>query len=207
MSLLASTQGQVDAIRLELMQRHEYAEGTDLTNVASVMLQLRETLPASYYKFMLTLSDVVLSKLSPEYCEVPVMTKKLEAALTALSRTFEKGRGSVPLEQPDRLFDKFASALSSMLRDVVPDHEKCVRDARGRAVQEAEAAEQVAAAQDKAAAKLAKKEKMRKEAAERKERLAAKAKKSDVQEERSSGDAAETGSTRAPESPTYPDAN
>lgn len=166
------------------------------------------------------------------------MTKKLEAALTALSRTFEKGRGSVPLEQPDRLcaaatappcpacdtlrpawpcrndatssghsFDKFASALSSMLRDVVPDHEKCVRDARGRAVQEAEAAEQVAAAQDKAAAKLAKKEKMRKEAAERKERLAAKAKKSDVQEERSSGDAAETGSTRAPESPTYPDAN
>ena len=48
MSLLASTQGQVDAIRLELMQRHEYAEGTDLTNVASVMLQLRETLPASY---------------------------------------------------------------------------------------------------------------------------------------------------------------
>ena len=90
---LASTQGQVDAIHLELMQRHEYEDGTDLTNVASVMLQLRETLPASYCapqpnadttaqvaprvdaghlgsiadKFMLTLSDVVLSKLSPEY--------------------------------------------------------------------------------------------------------------------------------------------
>ena len=45
---LASTQGQVDAIHLELMQRHEYEDGTDLTNVASVMLQLRETLPASY---------------------------------------------------------------------------------------------------------------------------------------------------------------
>lgn len=104
-------------------------------------------------------------------------------------------------------FDKFASALSSMLRDVVPDHERCVRDARGRAVQEAEAAELTAAAQDKAAAKLAKKEKLRKEAAERKERLAAKTKKSDTQEERTSGDAAETGPTRAPESPTYPDAN
>jgi hypothetical protein len=58
-----------------------------------------------------------------------------------------------------------------MLRDVVPDHEKCVREARGRAIVEAEAAEQAALQADKAAAKQAKKEKMRQEAAQRRERL------------------------------------
>lgn len=68
-------------------------------------------------------------------------------------------------------FDRLAGALSSMLRDVVPDHEKCVREARGRAIVEAEAAEQAALQADKAAAKQAKKEKMRQEAAQRRERL------------------------------------
>ena len=88
-----------------------------------------------------------------------------------------------------------------MLRDVVPDHEKCVREARGRAVVEMEAAEAAVAAKDKAAAKQAKKEKMRQEAALRRERLAAKSRKeapeepvgetpteNKQREERSSGD-------------------
>ena len=70
-----------------------------------------------------------------------------------------------------RSFDRLAGALSSMLRDVVPDHEKCVREARGRAIVEAEAAEQAAAHADKSAAKQAKKEKLRLEAASRRERL------------------------------------
>ena len=70
-----------------------------------------------------------------------------------------------------RSFDRLAGALSSMLRDVVPDHEKCVREARGRAIVEAEAAEQAAANADKTAAKQAKKEKLRQEAASRRERL------------------------------------
>jgi hypothetical protein len=70
-----------------------------------------------------------------------------------------------------RSFDRLAGALSSMLRDVVPDHEKCVREARGRAIVEAETAEQAAANADKSAAKQAKKEKLRLEAASRRERL------------------------------------
>lgn len=49
MTRLTSSQAQVDAIVEDLMQRHEYEAGAvDLANVASVMLQLRETLPASY---------------------------------------------------------------------------------------------------------------------------------------------------------------
>ena len=49
MARLVSSQLQVDAILEELMQRHEYDPGSvDLTNVAPVMLQLRETLPPSY---------------------------------------------------------------------------------------------------------------------------------------------------------------
>ena len=138
----------------------------------------RERLPPSSFKFLLTLTDTVFGKLDPEHCEVPVMTKKLEAALTALAKTINRTNATA---EPDRLFDKLAGALSSMLRDVVPDHEKCVRDARGRAVLEAEAAEQAAAQQDKAAAKQAKKEKLRREAAERKERNKAKS------QERTSG--------------------
>merc|ERR1740124_299364 len=88
------------------------------------------------------------------------MRKKLEAALAAQAKTLGKrGGDEAASEPPDRLFDRLAGALSSMLRDVVPDHEKCVREARGRAIVEADAAKQ------------AKKEKLRQEAASRRERL------------------------------------
>ena len=89
-----------------------------------------------------------------------------------------------------RSFDRLAGALSSMLRDVVPDHEKCVREARGRAIVEAEAAEQAAAHADKSAAKQAKKEKLRLEAASRRERL-----KKDKGGERYSAGSARSGDT------------
>jgi len=199
--LLQSTVQAYEELSESLIARHECLAEVDLAGISPLMLKLRETLPAPTYKFLLTLMDTVFSKLDPEHCEVPVMSKKIEAALKALTREVDKSPKGGELPDADRLFDKLAGALSSMLRDVVPDHERCVRDARARAVLEAEAVDQAGAAQDKAAAKAAKKEKMRREAAERKERLAAKSKGGAAADKKESEERG-SGSETLPGSPT-----
>jgi len=169
---MPTTTRECEAISKELQDRYELDDELDLKEIAPLMLQLREALPPASFKFLLTLCESVFSKLDPDLVQVPVMKKKLEAALAAQAKTLgRRGGEDAATEPPDRLFDRLAGALSSMLRDVVPDHEKCVREARGRAIVESEAAEQAAANADKSAAKAAKKEKLRLEAASRRERL------------------------------------
>ena len=68
------------------------------------MLQLREVLPTPSFKFLLTLCESVFSKLTPDLVQVPVMKKKLEAALAAQAKTLGKrGGDEAASEPPDRL--------------------------------------------------------------------------------------------------------
>ena len=104
-SMLISTVRECETITRELQDRYELDEALDLKEIGPLMIQLREVLPSQSYKFLLTLCESVFSKLDPDLVQVPVMTKKLEAALSAQSKTLGKrGGGEAASEQPDRLY-------------------------------------------------------------------------------------------------------
>ena len=98
-----STVRECETITKELQDRFMLDE-LDLKEIAPLMLQLREVLPSQSYKFLLTLCESVFSKLDPDLVQVPVMRKKLEAALAMQAKTLGKrGGGEAASEQPDRL--------------------------------------------------------------------------------------------------------
>ena len=103
--MLSSTLRETELIIKELQERYELSEDVDLETIAPLILQLKEVLPQASFKFLLTLCESVFTKLDPEMVQVPVMTKKLEAALTAQAKTLGKsgGKDSAAAEQPDRL--------------------------------------------------------------------------------------------------------
>ena len=93
-----------ETITKELQDRYVLDEELDLKEIAPLMLQLREVLPTPSFKFLLTLCESVFSKLTPDLVQVPVMKKKLEAALAAQAKTLGKrGGDEAASEPPDRL--------------------------------------------------------------------------------------------------------
>ena len=102
--MLISTVKSTKTITQQLQERYALVDEVDLKEIAPLMLELKEVLPAQSYKFLLTLCESVFSKLDPELVQVPVMTKKLEAALSAQAKSLGKrGGGDAASEQPDRL--------------------------------------------------------------------------------------------------------
>ena len=99
-----STSRECETITKELHSRYVLDEELDLKDIAPLMLQLREVLPTPSFKFLLTLCESVFSKLDPDLVQVPVMKKKLEAALAAQAKTLGKrGGDEAASEPPDRL--------------------------------------------------------------------------------------------------------
>ena len=103
-SAMPTMSRECEAISKELQDRYELDDELDLKEIAPLMLQLREALPPASFKFLLTLCESVFSKLDPDLVQVPVMKKKLEAALAAQAKTLgRRGGEDAATEPPDRL--------------------------------------------------------------------------------------------------------
>ena len=103
-SAMPTTTRECEAISKELQDRYELDDELDLKEIAPLMLQLREALPPASFKFLLTLCESVFSKLDPDLVQVPVMKKKLEAALAAQAKTLgRRGGEDAATDPPDRL--------------------------------------------------------------------------------------------------------